>query len=368
MQKVLVIGGAGFIGSNTVKALLDEGYEVRVMDNLQERVHPDGYISQLDERAEFIKGDVTNKEDLRGALQGIELVYNFAAYQDWLTDFSSFYKVNSVGVALLYEVIVNDKLPIKKIVFSSTQGVYGAGKFKCPEHGVFYGERRREALDKGDWDVYCPVCNKKLEFFALSEEEASPNTPYGISKFAGETTALRLGYRYEIPTVCLRYSLVQGPGQSVYNTYSGIGRIFNQRFMHQQPVIVYEDGQLIRDFVHVKDVVAANILVMKSDDANYNVYNVGGEKPVSVYEYAKKLAHLYDDKYPVEIPGIYRFGDPRATFSDSSKLINLGWKRQHNICEIIKDTFEWFNQVEYQPTFEKSEKFMMERGVLRKSN
>lgn len=366
MEKVLVIGGAGFIGSNTVKRLLDEGYEVRVMDNLQERVHPNGYISQLDERAEFMKGDVTNKDDLKKALSGIDIVYNFAAYQDHLTDFSSFYMVNSVGVALLYEVIVVEKLPIKKIVFSSTQGVYGAGKFKCPEHGIFYGERKRETLDKGDWDIYCPVCHKKMDYIPLSEKDAEPNTPYGISKFAGETTALRLGFKYEIPTACLRYSLVQGWGQSIYNTYSGIGRIFNQRFMQGQPVIVYEDGQLVRDFIHVEDVVDANLLVMQSDKANYNVYNVGGEKPTTVYEYASKLAKLYGNKYPVEIPGIYRWGDPRHTYSSSDKLISIGWKRKHTIDDIVKDTFEWFNQVDYKPTFNNSEEVMFKSGVLRR--
>ncbi|SFR99096.1 NAD-dependent epimerase/dehydratase family protein [Anaeromicropila populeti] len=367
MNKVLVIGGAGFIGHNTVKKLLAEGYEVTIMDNLQQRVHPYGDISHLDKRADFIKGDITKKEDLEKALKGIDIVFNFAAYQDHMTDFSTFYEVNSVGTALLYETIVKNNYPVKKIIFSSTQGVYGAGKFKCNHHGYFYGERTRELLEQGKWEVTCPICNEKAEFALLLEEDAAPNTAYGISKYAAEITALRFGHKYNIPTVCLRYSLVQGSGQSIHNAYSGIGRIFNQRLLRGKPIIAYEDGNQIRDFVHVEDVVDANLLVMKSELADYNTYNVGGERPVTVNEYADKLNALFGSELRTETPGIYRWGDPRHTCSSSEKLEAIGWKRKHTIDDIVRDAHEWFSQMAFNPTFEEAEQLMLQRGVLRKS-
>jgi dTDP-L-rhamnose 4-epimerase len=158
--KVLVTGGAGFIGSHTVDLLLEKGYEVRVLDSLEPPVHPKrekpGYVPP---DVEFISGTVQDRSTLEKALEGVRAVFHLAAYQNYLTDFSKFALVNDTATALLYEIIVKDSLPVEKVVLASSQAVYGEGKYECPEHGIQYPlSRRLDQLEKKDWEIKCPVC------------------------------------------------------------------------------------------------------------------------------------------------------------------------------------------------------------------
>jgi dTDP-L-rhamnose 4-epimerase len=165
MFKVLVTGGAGFIGSHTVDLLLKKGYGVCVLDSLTPPVHPRRERpTYLPKDAEFILGDVQNRNDMERAIQGVRAVFHLAAYQDYLTDFSKFAFVNDGGTALLYEIIVNRRLPVEKVVLGSSQAVYGEGKYQCPEHGVHYAPMRsQKQLEAGDWEVKCPYCDKKMK-------------------------------------------------------------------------------------------------------------------------------------------------------------------------------------------------------------
>src|SRR5262249_29797869 len=159
MSRVLVTGGAGFIGSHTVDALIERGYEVRIMDSLQPRVHPRGKPSYLNSQAEFFQGDVTSRDDWQSALEGVNTVFHFAAYQDYLPDFSTFLHVNAISMALLFEIIVAERLPIRKIVYASSQAVAGEGKYRCDRDGVVFPRPRSVAqLEDGCWDVTCPKC------------------------------------------------------------------------------------------------------------------------------------------------------------------------------------------------------------------
>jgi len=277
-MRCLVTGGAGFIGSHTVDALLERGHNVRILDNLSKPVHLKGKPIYLPDDAEFMLGDVRNKDDWEKALDGIDAVIHLAAYQDYLPDFSTFFYINAVGTALMYEVIVEKKLDIQKIVVASSQAVYGEGKYRCAKcNRIKYpGIRSEEQLKRRSWELTCDECGHILNAMWTNENRVNPQNQYAISKYTQEITSIHIGKRYSIPTSCLRYSIVQGPRQSVYNAYSGACRIFSLSMFFDKAAPVYEDGHQKRDFVNIHDVVAANLTVLDSAKANYRVFNVGG--------------------------------------------------------------------------------------------
>jgi dTDP-L-rhamnose 4-epimerase len=175
----------------------------------------------------------------------------------------------------------------------------------------------------------------------LQEEYANPLSPYGTSKYAQELTALRLASLLGIPCVALRYSITQGPWQSLFNQYSGIARIFTLRLLQDKPPIAFEDGLLQRDYVHVLDVVEANWLVTHDDRAAGQVFNVGSGQATSVLDYARKLADRLGKNIEPETPGMYRLGDARCSVSSVEKLKGLGWAPKRDLDDVLEDFVEW---------------------------
>ena len=226
-MEVLVTGGAGFIGSHTVDRLIEEGHSVRILDSLQKPVHQMGKPAYLNPAATFIQGDVTNRDDLLAALTGVDAVIHLAAYQDYLPDFSRFFHVNAVGTALIYELIVEKKLPVSKVVVASSQAIYGEGRHETPDGRVLYPDMRSESqLRAGQFELVCPESGQTTVWKPSAEPTVNPQNQYALSKQAQESIALQLGRRYDIPSVAMRYSIVQGPRQSFYNAYSGACRVF----------------------------------------------------------------------------------------------------------------------------------------------
>jgi len=346
-MKCLVIGGAGFIWSHTVDALLEKGYDVRILDNLSHPAHTKGKPSYLPQDAEFMLGDVCNKENLRKALQNVDVIFHFAAHNSYSSDFSYVFQVNCVSTALLYEIIVEDKLDIKKVIVASSQAVYGEGKYRCPNcNRIKYPNIRSLAqLEKGECELFCDSCNGMLQAMWTNENRVNPQSQYAISKHTQELTSLSLAKRYNIPTCCLRYSNVQGSRQSIFSGYSGACRIFcvNQ-FFDKQPSI-YEDGKQKRDFVNVKDVVAANLVVLKSPKADYKAFNVGGGKTYSIIEFANMVSGIFNKNIKAKFTGEYRFGDTRHIFSDISHLKELGWKPRFSPEVSIREFVNWVNEL-----------------------
>src|SRR5215472_2835630 len=225
-MRVLVTGGAGFIGSHTCDRLLGLGHEVVVLDALTPPVHR-GRPEHLAPEADFYEGDARNRELLTNLLRRVDAVYHLAAYQDYMPDFARFSDVNVVSTALIYEIIVAEGLDLARVVVASSQAAMGEGLYRCPEHGEqLPGMRPEAALAVGRWDIPCPQCGGELVMLATPERVSNPQNAYGMSKFAEEMVAINLGRRYGIPTVAMRYSIVQGPRQSVFNAYSGECRIF----------------------------------------------------------------------------------------------------------------------------------------------
>jgi dTDP-L-rhamnose 4-epimerase len=367
-MKVLVTGGAGFIGSHTVDLLLENGYSVCMLDSLESPVHPRRVKPDyVPDEVEFILGDVRKRSDLRKALSGVNYVFHLAAHQGYLTDFSTFPMVNEVGTALLYEIIVNEHLPIRKIILASSQAVYGEGKYQCPAHGIQYPPTRKlEQLERGEWEVKCPLCGGNVKSLPTDEARVNTHNQYSVSKYAQELYALTLGKRYGIPTVALRYSITQGSRQSFYNAYSGILRIFSVRLLNGLPPVIYEDGQQLRDYVYVGDVARANLLVMQDDAANYEVFNVGGSRATTVLGYAGLLAAATGKDVFPEINGVFRFSDTRHIVSDISKLQKLGWQPDTPLEQTIREYLEWVQtQEDISEHYAEAEKVMKQQGVIR---
>jgi dTDP-L-rhamnose 4-epimerase len=345
-MRALVTGGAGFIGSHLVDRLLQAGFRVRILDVLDPKVHPRGRPAYLPPIADFICGDVTDSETVRFALRDIDVVFHQAAYQDYMPDFSRFLQVNGVGTALLFENIVRYKLPVRKVVVASSQAVYGEGQYTCPMHGFFAPQpRSQQQLAREDWEVFCPRCREPGTPQLLKEETTNPYNQYAVSKLSAEKTALGLGWIYGIPTVAMRYSITQGPRQSLFNHYSGICRIFFSRAMQGQPLIVYEDGCQTRDFVHVADVVDANMLVLENSAADFQAFNVGSGRSTTVLDYADSVLKKLDCDSAVEIPGEYRRGDNRHSVSSVEMLSALGWRPRRTLSQILDDFLAWIESI-----------------------
>jgi dTDP-L-rhamnose 4-epimerase len=371
--KVLVTGGAGFIGSHTVDLLLEKGYDVRVLDSLQPRVHPKGKPDYLSEEVEFVRGDVADPDDLSGALAGMDAVFHLAAYQDYLPDFSTFIHTNTESTALIFELLVADpvRYPIRKIVAASSQAVSGEGKYRCVNEGTaFYpGPRSVEQLHAARWDVLCPACGGAAEPLLIDEATCNnPHTAYGVSKYALELLMFNLGRRYGIETACMRYTYVQGPRNSFYNAYSGIARRFALRLHAGLPPVCYEDGRQLRDYVNVLDVARANVIALESPEANAVALNVGGGEGVTVHEFAETMVREFGSDLEPEVPGEFRLGDTRHTVSDLKRMRDLGWEPTTKVAENVRQYLAWLEtQLDSTEYLLEADRLMAEQGIVRRA-
>jgi len=368
--RVLVTGGAGFIGSHTTDALLAKGYDVTILDSLEKPVHMKGKPSYIPAKVRFIEGDIRRRDDLLAALEGVEAVYHFAAYQDYLPDFSKFFHVNSVGTALIFELIVEKKLPVRKVIVASSQAVAGEGCYVSADGEVFAPDLRPLAmLEKAEWDFRHPGTGEILRWRMTPETHANPQNQYALSKYSQELMTLAFGKRYEIPTVAMRYSIVQGPRQSFYNNYSGACRIFSLSYFFNRAPLIYEDGQQIRDYVNIEDVVQANLRVLEDSRACFEMYNVGGGRPYAVAEFCGIVAREFDkEDVKPRMPGFFRFGDTRHIVSDVSKLKALGWEPKNAPQYSVHQYRQYLEeQTDIEDIMDYAERSMQSLNVVRAS-
>jgi dTDP-L-rhamnose 4-epimerase len=369
-MRILVTGGAGFIGSHTTDALIERGHEVRVLDSLEEPVHRGGELpSYFNPKAEFRKGDVRDPATMLAALRGCDAVFHLAAYQDYLPNFSRFFDVNVTSTALIYELILRENLPIKKVIVASSQAALGEGAYQDADgKQVLPDLRLDEDLKQGQFEVRVPSGHRgPFHYMATDERVKNPQNPYGMSKIAEEQAALNLGRRCSVPSVALRYSIVQGPRQSFYNAYSGACRLFCLSFHFGRVPQIYEDGQQVRDYVNIKDVVDANLLVLEDPRADYEMFNVGGGKAVTVVEFARSVARVFGASDFEAIPcGKYRFGDTRHILSDISKLKALGWSPSRTIEDSVTAYRDWLKtEAAAADILDQGNALMAKLGVVR---
>ncbi len=369
-MRILVTGGAGFIGSHTCDRLVGQGHHVIVLDALTEPVHRNGKPDYMTPGAELYVGDVRNRELVANLLRRVDAVYHLAAHQDYLPDFARFTDVNVTSTAMLYEIAVAERLDLSRIVVASSQSAMGEGLYFCVEHGEQTPDIRTEAaLEEARWEVTCPSCGGPLAMQHTPERIANPQNPYGMSKYAEEVLAINLGKRYGIPTVALRYSIVQGPRQSVYNAYSGACRIFNLHYLLDSAPTLYEDGLAIRDYVNIHDVVDANLLALTNEQAVGQVFNVGGGTGYTTQEFADVVRLHYGSDLAARISGEYRFGDTRHIISNIDALKELGWVPRRTPAESVAEYAAWLEGTAGLDTIlAEADAKMRALGVVRKAS
>lgn len=370
LRKILVTGGAGFIGSHLVDGLISKGYKVRVLDNLYKQIHPTGKLpSYFNKKAEFIKGDVTNKKDWLKALKNIDAVIHLAAavgVGQSMYEIEHYVKVNSLGTALLLDILANQKHTVKKIVVAASMSSYGEGTYKCRKCAVVRPPLRKEdQLLKKDWELHCPNCGRYIEPIPTSETaKQNSNSIYAIGKKEQEEMVLNIGMAYRIPAVALRYFNVYGTRQSLSNPYNGVVAIFMSRIKNNKPPVINEDGLQARDFIHIQDVTNANIMSLESPRADYQVFNVGGGKPITIKEVALTLIKLYKSKVVPEISFKIRKLDVRHCFADIAKIKKMiGWIPKVQLEDGLKEIIKWSEHEEAIDRVDFAMKQLEKRGL-----
>jgi dTDP-L-rhamnose 4-epimerase len=348
VERVLVTGGAGFIGSHVVDELVTLGYKVRVLDIFEEQVHQGKKPDYLNKGAEYLRGDVRDPKDLKKALKGVNVVIHLAAQVgvgQSMYQIKKYVEHNALGTAILMEYIISNRktLKVRKVVVASSMSIYGEGSYKCDKCGPSEPiEREASDLKNNIWEYSCPKCGSLLKPIATDEEKTlRSNSIYAISKKDQEEIVLNLGKAYKLPVVALRFFNVYGPRQSLSNPYTGVCAVFQSRIKNDNPALIYEDGLQTRDFVSVKDIAAANIFVMNSSKADYQYFNVGSGKPISILDIANTLSRLYGKEPKVIIKNEYRVGDIRHCFADISKIEAIGFKPSVNFDDGMREMVEW---------------------------
>ncbi len=326
---VLVTGGAGFIGSHLVDALVDRDDRVRVFDALVSQVHGDRAIpSNLNPAAEFVQGDVCDRHAVDAALEEIDVVFHEAAevgVGQSMYEIHRYVRANDLGTAVLLEAILARQPQIRKLVVASSMSIYGEGAYTCPGCGLVSPQLRPVAqlLDRR-WELECPKCGNGLSPALTSEEKPLfPTSVYAVTKQDQEQFCLAVGRSYGIPTVALRYFNVYGTRQALSNPYTGVCAIFSARLLNGNRPMIFEDGEQTRDFVHVSDIVRANLLAVETDRADYHAVNVGTGVATSIRAVSRLLADGLDLDLDPEIVGKYREGDIRHCVADISKAKSL---------------------------------------------
>lgn len=367
-MRVLVTGGAGFIGSHTCDRLVSLGHEVTVLDALTAPVHRDGRPFYVSPGVDLVVGDVRDRDALAPLLRRTDAVFHLAAYQDYLTDFSRFTAVNVVSTALIYEIAVEEGIDLQRVVVASSQSAMGEGLYVCERHSEQTPDMRSEAaLAQGRWELCCPTCSGPLEMQRTPERISNPQNAYGMSKYGQEMVALNLGRRYGVPTVALRYSIVQGPRQSVYNAYSGACRIFCLHYLLGSAPVLYEDGLAVRDYVNIHDVVDANMRVLTDDRAVGRVFNVGGGNPYTTAEFADVVRRQYGSDLAPRVSGEYRFGDTRHIFSAIDALASLDWMPTRTPVDSVAEYAAWLQDMpDLDRVLSEADNRMRALGVVRK--
>ncbi len=369
MKRALVTGGAGLIGSHVADLLVREGWEVRVLDNLEPQTHRRGRPSWINDRAEFIEGDLRDRETISAALDKIDIVFHQAAYGGYMPEIAKYVHVNSLGTAQMLEVICEKNLPVRKIVVASSQAVYSEGTGECPEHGiVFPSVRPVEQLRKGDWQVHCPLCSAITRSVPTPENApVGGETVYGLTKVDQEKLVLLWGKQTGIPTVALRYSCTYGPRQSIFNPYTGVIAIFCTRLLNNLAPVLYEDGEQTRDFSFVEDIARANLLAAETDKLDGSPVNVGSGTGTPIRQIAEQLSSALKIDIAPEINGEFRPGEMRHLTSDTTRIRAIGYKPDVDLAEGIARYIDWIrSQSDIRDYFSEAAEILRNKGIVHK--
>jgi dTDP-L-rhamnose 4-epimerase len=371
-MRVLVTGGAGFVGSHLVDALLRRGHEVRVLDNLTPQVHLDGAVpNYLSRDCELAKGDVRDLDAVKRALARIQVVFHQAAVVgvgQSMYQIRHYTEHNTLGGATLLEALATSQHSVEKVVVASSMSIYGEGSYRCRNCGIVSPELRgAEQMKRQEWELRCPSCSDAAAPIPCSEvKPLQPTSIYAITKRDHEEMFLSVGRAYGIPTVALRYFNIYGSRQALSNPYTGVLAIFSGRLLCGKAPVIYEDGEQSRDFVHVSDIVQANLLAMDKPEANYNVFNVGTGRASSVAKIAGLLMGELGSTIIPKIAHQFREGDIRHCFADITKIRHaLGYAPKVALEDGIPELVEWVRSQSAVDTFDKADAELVAHGLVK---
>jgi dTDP-L-rhamnose 4-epimerase len=328
-KQVLITGGAGFVGSHLADGLLAAGHSVRVLDDLTPQVHPAGPPDYLSPEAELIRGDVRDPNLLRDALRDVDVIFHFAAtvgVGQSMYEIARYMSVNTQGTAELLQAILDTKSQVQKMVIASSMSIYGEGRYIC--HGCGRSAappvRSIEQLKRSEWDLPCAHCGGVLTPQPTAEDKPSEiNSVYALSKRDQEELCLIYGRTYGLPVTALRFFNIYGTRQALSNPYTGVAAVFGSRMLNCNPPLVFEDGEQMRDFVSIHDIVRANLLAMHSKASDGEVINIGCGKPIAIRRVAELLAKALDRDVQPVITNRFRAGDIRHCYADITKAREL---------------------------------------------
>ncbi len=369
MNKILITGGAGFIGSHLCDELLKNDYSITVLDSLSEQVHGKESLrpEYLNDQIKLVKGDIRDAALVEELVKESEAVFHFAALVgvgQSMYEIKEYTDVNNVGTATLLEAVI--KHPVKKLVVASSMSLYGEGLYRDASGKQYHSVSRPiEQLKNNDWEVY----NREGDLLEPipTDESKSPNlsSVYALSKYDQEQLCLLTCKAYNIPVTALRFFNVYGTRQSLSNPYTGVMAIFSSRLLNNRSPLIFEDGNQQRDFVHVKDVARACRLALEVPGSNQQVFNIGSGEHYTISSLARILAKtMGKEGIEPEITGEYRIGDIRHCFADISKAeAILGYTPQVSLEAGMKELAEWLGSQLAVDHVEKAKAELTSRGL-----
>jgi dTDP-L-rhamnose 4-epimerase len=372
-MKVLITGGAGFIGSHLADRLLADGHDVRAFDNLDPQVHAAGERPDyLDDDVELVVGDVRDRHALRTALAEIDTIVHFAAavgVGQSMYEIERYTSINAIGAAVLLEEVLERRDSIRKLLVASSMSIYGEGQYRNPttgEGGIAPGIRPERQLVERQWDVLADD-GTPLEPEPTSESKPlRPTSIYAINKRDHEEMVLAVGAAYGIPSVALRFFNVYGERQALSNPYTGVAAIFASRLLNERPPLVFEDGDQTRDFIDVRDIARSCALALTSDGADGSTLNVGTGVPTSVRQVADAIARGLGKTIEPEIVNQYRAGDIRHCYADTRLAERLlGFRAEIPFDRGMEDLLAWLEGREASDSVDAARDALLARGLAR---
>jgi len=368
-MRILITGGAGFIGSHLARRLAQGGHSVTILDSFLPQVHgdkPDISISSC----EIIRADVRDAAAVACAMAGVDVVHHLAAETgvgQSQYEIGRYVSTNTYGTSVVLEAAVAAR--VEQVVIASSRAVYGEGQHNCPHCRVTVsaGERRAVDMDAGRWDILCPNCNGPMNALPMKEDTpAAPSSIYGITKLQQEQLALSVSRTHKLPVTILRFFNVFGPGQALGNPYVGVLGTFFRRALAKETAEVYEDGEMLRDFVFVEDVVNALVLSTGNERAFGETFNVGTGIAVNLKNVATYMFQALATEPQLVVSGRYRLGDVRHTVADMSRLSSvLDFRPPMSFQQGLKLYVEWALTQPEHVIDTRADEQLLERNLLR---